>query len=290
MVTSKPIDGPSKPVLHPAPPTLDEDSIDDLLYFARTGELDDLKATIKELAKSLNRYAIEIAAAAVDSYSGNTCLHMAAANNHGAVISCILALEQPPLATPVARPELAAPVTLAAASTSASTDAVTTPARSAIVAAPGTPAAEGGSAYLHALVNWPNSSGNTPLHWACLNGHIETVKALVLAGADPGVLNAAGHDCVYEAEVNDKSNVVEWVLNYAESLESGVGVVADDEEKEDEGQGKESGGQDDNAKVLRDEGRHHEQDEDKEQEEEGSQLAIERLGLDDLGDRPPTIR
>ncbi|KAJ6261554.1 hypothetical protein Dda_4224 [Drechslerella dactyloides] len=315
MVTSLPAgaaasDGPSssKPMLRPIPPTLDEDTIDDLLYFARTGELDDLKATINELAKSLNRYAIEIAAAAVDPYSGNTCLHMAAANNHGDVISCILALEQPPLATPVVHPELGSQVTLApaaappstaaiATSTSASTSSPTTTTTTTTTTIAAGEGGAGASPYLRTLVNWPNGSGNTPLHWACLNGHIEAVKALIAAGADPGVLNAAGHDCVYEAEVNDKSNVVEWVLNYAESLESGVGVVGEEKEDEEGNEVKENEGQDssgDNAKVLRDEGRRHEeQQQKKEEEEESNRPATERLGqlgLEDLSDRPPTIR
>ncbi|KAK6354582.1 hypothetical protein TWF696_003724 [Orbilia brochopaga] len=281
MVTSLPVDGhSSKPILNPPPPTLDEDAIDDLLYFARTGELDDLRSTINELATSLNRYAIEIAAAAVDSYSGNTCLHMAAANNHGAVISCILALEQPDV-TP----------------TFTSTNTSTTPASTSTAdATTGTPRGEneGSSAYVRALVNWPNSSGNTPLHWACLNGHIEAVKVLVKAGADPGVLNGAGHDCVYEAEVNDKSNVVEWVLNYAESLESGVGVVGeDDDEKDDERDAKDGDKkEEDNAKVLRDEGRHHEEKAEDKAEESNQTTTAERLGqlgLEDLA-RPPTIR
>jgi ankyrin repeat protein len=57
-----------------------------------------------------------------------------------------------------------------------------------------------------------NTSGNTPLHWASLNGHLEAVKLLVQAGADPGVTNRAGHDAVYEAEVNGKEQVVEWLL------------------------------------------------------------------------------
>lgn len=42
--------------------------------------------------------------------------------------------------------------------------------------------------------------------------------------ADPGALNAAGHDAVYEAENADKSDVVDWVLGFGEMLE-GVGVL-----------------------------------------------------------------
>ncbi|EWC47468.1 hypothetical protein DRE_00436 [Drechslerella stenobrocha 248] len=296
MVTSLPIEtGPSKAVLHPTPPTLDEDTIDDLLYFSRTGELEDLRSAVAELSKSLNRYVLEIPAAAVDPYSGNTCLHMAAANNHVDVVNWILSLEQPPLVSS-GGPQAALPDSTLTAAATGSAAASMLP-----TTAP--------SLYLHTLLNYPNSNGNTPLHWACLNGHIEVVKALAGAGADPGVLNAAGHDCVYEAEVNDKSNVVEWVLEFAESLESGVGVVGEGEgegegrdcrekdgqqgegrgqDKEgvliDEGQGKEG--------VLGDEGRHHQSTKDTEaaaldEAAKDSQIAMGQLKLDD---KAATIR
>lgn len=50
------------------------------------------------------------------------------------------------------------------------------------------------------LINHPNNSLNTPLHWAALNTHLECVKALVNAGADIGARNDAGHDAVFLAE------------------------------------------------------------------------------------------
>ena len=34
-----------------------------------------------------------------------------------------------------------------------------------------------------------NEEGNTPLHWACLNGQIEVVKVLMMHGASPAALN-----------------------------------------------------------------------------------------------------
>jgi NAD/NADP transhydrogenase alpha subunit len=51
-----------------------------------------------------------------------------------------------------------------------------------------------------AFVNHRNHSGNTPLHWAALNTHLECVKALVESGADVTVKNHAGHDAVFLAE------------------------------------------------------------------------------------------
>ncbi|KAJ5794673.1 hypothetical protein N7457_001272 [Penicillium paradoxum] len=51
-----------------------------------------------------------------------------------------------------------------------------------------------------AFVNCRNYSGNTPLHWAALNTHLECVKALVEAGADLDIKNDAGHDAIFLAE------------------------------------------------------------------------------------------
>ncbi|KAJ5223425.1 hypothetical protein N7468_007967 [Penicillium chermesinum] len=51
-----------------------------------------------------------------------------------------------------------------------------------------------------AFVNHRNHSGNTSLHWAALNTHLECVKALVEAGADVTIKNDAGHDAVFLAE------------------------------------------------------------------------------------------
>ena len=65
-----------------------------------------------------------------------------------------------------------------------------------------------------------NAWGNTPLHWAALNGHLEAVKALLAAGATLGIKNKAGHDAVYEAEMNSKNSVVEWLLQQDKDLET----------------------------------------------------------------------
>lgn len=76
-------------------------------------------------------------------------------------------------------------------------------------------------------LNVQNASGNTPLHWASLNGHLEAVKILIAAGADPSVTNQAGHNCVYEAEINSKDAVVEWLLTEGKGIESGHSVNED---------------------------------------------------------------
>ncbi|CAE7186556.1 hypothetical protein HRS9139_07307 [Pyrenophora teres f. teres] len=73
------------------------------------------------------------------------------------------------------------------------------------------------------FLNAVNEAGNTPLHWAALNGHLESVKMLVHSGADVTIINRAGHDAVYEAEINDKNEVVDWLLGAVEELEKGIG-------------------------------------------------------------------
>lgn len=85
------------------------------------------------------------------------------------------------------------------------------------------------------ILNAQNKAGNTPLHWAALNGHLECVKVLLEAGGDPTITNQRGHDAVYEAELNDKKEVVEWVLKEGgEGLEEGVGGDAGEGEGEGE--------------------------------------------------------
>ncbi|KAL8740218.1 MAG: hypothetical protein Q9190_007058 [Brigantiaea leucoxantha] len=78
-------------------------------------------------------------------------------------------------------------------------------------------------------INLQNSSGNTPLHWAALNGHLEAVKMLVNAGADPSIKNATNHDAVYEAENNGKDEVVSWLLLEGKGLETGVKGAKEEE-------------------------------------------------------------
>lgn len=109
-----------------------------------------------------------------------------------------------------------------------------------------------------ALMNAQNTAGNTPLHWAALNGHLECVKVLLDNGADPTITNKAGHDPVYEAELNDKKDVVEWVLKESESLEEGIGGEggAEGDDAQDESMGEEdeveaSGTLDNAAETLK---------------------------------------
>jgi hypothetical protein len=48
------------------------------------------------------------------------------------------------------------------------------------------------------------------------------VQLLVKLGADVMAINKAGHDAVFEAEINEKEEVVKWLLGEGEGLEQGV--------------------------------------------------------------------
>lgn len=61
-------------------PTLTADEIDDVLYFTRVNEVEDLKTTIAELAQKYNCQPKDVVEAAVDPESGNSSLHYCAAN------------------------------------------------------------------------------------------------------------------------------------------------------------------------------------------------------------------
>jgi uncharacterized protein len=64
------------------------------------------------------------------------------------------------------------------------------------------------------------------------------VKILIQSGADVTIINRAGHDAVFEAEINDKKEVVDWLLGAVEELENGIGQTG-------EGSGDDDGATDD---------------------------------------------
>ncbi len=63
-------------------PSLTEDEVDDLLYFARTGESQEFEALMNDLCKQQDANILELVEAARDPESGNGVLHMAAANGY----------------------------------------------------------------------------------------------------------------------------------------------------------------------------------------------------------------
>ncbi|KAF6999663.1 hypothetical protein CFC21_015654, partial [Triticum aestivum] len=60
-------------------------------------------------------------------------------------------------------------------------------------------------------VNSTNLEKNTPLHWACLNGHTEVIKALICAGAIVSVLNSHEKTPMDEALTLGKMEVVDAI-------------------------------------------------------------------------------
>ncbi|KAF2672553.1 ankyrin [Microthyrium microscopicum] len=179
--------------------TLTEDESDDILYFARANELADLQSTLESLATTHSLSASAICSAAIDASSQNTPLHYAAGNGHLEIVQFLLKLHG---AQPLA-----------------DTDTLSNPA----VPPP-------------AIVNAKNGAGNTALHWAALNGHVLVILELLRHGADPSVLNGAGHDALYEAEVNEKEEAVDVLLKEGTGLDEAVGGDGNEGENGEEGE------------------------------------------------------
>jgi hypothetical protein len=175
---------------------LDEDAIDEVLYLARTNEAAELESYLSEVSAQTKRSKAEILIAAIDPYSKNSALHYGAANGHNGTVSASSILYSI---------YLTGSIDIIKLLFSTSTEK---------------PAPE--------FLNAVNESGNTPLHWAALNGHLESVKLLIQSGADVTIINRAGHDAVYEAEINDKNEVVDWLLGAVEELEKGIGETDED--------------------------------------------------------------
>ncbi|URE26767.1 Ankyrin repeat [Musa troglodytarum] len=57
-------------------------------------------------------------------------------------------------------------------------------------------------------LNALNSEKNSPLHWACLNGHIEVVKLLIQGGASVSLLNSHERTPMDEAVSRGKMDVI----------------------------------------------------------------------------------
>jgi hypothetical protein len=64
-----------------SPVKLSDDEIDDLIYFSRAGEKDDLVTLLTSLAEREKVSSAEILIAAQDE-GRSTCLHMATGNGH----------------------------------------------------------------------------------------------------------------------------------------------------------------------------------------------------------------
>nr|OQO24325.1 hypothetical protein B0A51_07175 [Rachicladosporium sp. CCFEE 5018] len=157
-------------------PSLTADDIDDLLYYTRVNEKDELLKTIDELAQKYQCSKETILQAGIDPESGNSTLHYCAANGLADLLPTLFQI----LPKPSPQVNGAAP--------SAQTSS------------------------FPSLINRQNAQGSTPLHWASLNGQLPVVKLLIEAGADMWIKNSAGHLAMFEAERADKGEVVQYLL------------------------------------------------------------------------------
>ncbi|KEF54931.1 uncharacterized protein A1O9_09374 [Exophiala aquamarina CBS 119918] len=187
-------------------PTPTPEELDDLIYFSRVGDLESLKASITELCSTHLCAPSVIVATAIDIDdeglgSQSSLLHYPAANGNLEIVTYLLSLLAPSESLH------------------------------------GSPSGTTADKSAPQLVNHRNVSGNTPLHWAGVNGHLEVVKKLVLAGADPTIVNAAGRDAVVESEASAKEGAAEcavWLLKNCEDLEKGVAGGDGEQEQEAE--------------------------------------------------------
>ena len=89
--------------------------------------------------------------------------------------------------------------------------------------------------------------GNTPLHWACLNGHAAVASALLAAGASASHLNAAQRTPVDEAQAAGDSGAACLDVVYAATGGGGMGDAEVDDVEEE---GAEEAGEGDDAEAM----------------------------------------
>ncbi len=197
----------------PSLPVPTPDELDDLIYTTRAGDLPALTSLISSLCAlhAIPPSVLLASAIDIDADDGlgsqSSLLHYPAANGNLEVLQHLLGLLSP---------------------------------SASLGRSPGATVADKSAPQ---LVNHRNVSGNTPLHWAGMNGHVSVVEALVQAGADCRVRNEMGRDCIVEAEVageNGREGCAEcvvWMLQHCEGSEEGIGAK---EEGEEEAESKEA--------------------------------------------------
>lgn len=181
-----------------------EEDLDEALLSCRYGEQEEVEAFVAA-------HGVGSLAAARDG-SGNSCLHMVAANGH-------LGQQQIPSFSPLA-------VRSRAHSSTAGPCCVPELLTFLLPLVPAT------------LFSAPNQAGSTPLHWASLNGHLPIVRALVLHPLSPGdslidLKNAAGRTPVGEAEMMERLEVASWLVGRM-LLDDGKGGQSEAAKEDDE--------------------------------------------------------
>ncbi|RLN86233.1 hypothetical protein BBJ28_00012897 [Nothophytophthora sp. Chile5] len=63
------------------------------------------------------------------------------------------------------------------------------------------------------------TGGNTPLHWACYKGHVDTVSLLLAAGFQAEATDTSGNRCLHLACSGGHRNVVELLLAHSAAVE-----------------------------------------------------------------------
>lgn len=145
--------------------SLTQEEMDNVIYDARFGDLDSLKAIFTDEVEPSVLPKIK------DEMTKATPFHMAAANGHADVLKYLLKLLDPK--------------------------------------------------ETKSILNQQNDSGNTALHWAAYNGHLECVKLLSDAGSDPFIQNNFKHDTFFEAQNSKHDDIVKFLLEtFGEELEA----------------------------------------------------------------------
>ena len=183
--------------------SLDEDTIDDILYFTRTSDLSSLEAALSTTSQTLAVLPYYALYLVVDPHTGNTPLHMAAANGH-------IGMTNPMVALLAQRTQMLWNDSF----TDLGIDVLKL-LLDLIPNSSGSSQQTSESTISKMIVDRINQSGNTALHWAALNGHLEAAKLLVGAGASLDVKNKAGHGVVFEAAKAEKEVLVTWLLGAA---------------------------------------------------------------------------
>jgi len=187
---------------------LAEDEIDDLMYFSRAGEEKDLETFISQLSTQKAVPAAVILSGAKDE-GKNTCLHMATGNGHLGTSQCktrwqlFMKFVRMMTKRAIEVPPLSCQLTLLPD----------------VVKGLLQHFSESSKAEKRDFLDAANEYGNTGLHWAAMNGHLEVVKLLMEHGASPALANDKNYVPLDLASFNNKTDVVDFFLSQSEGME-----------------------------------------------------------------------